>query len=590
VQSEKGSAATTQERSYAVYETDVLIIGGGMCGLTAARRAISAGQNVIVVEKGRLGHSGASGMNWGQGIVTNEWAKDGGEASVQAMIMDYWGIADQDWCQAVMMGVREGRPAATAEQMGCVQQRTPGGDLIGGNNPELLLTLTYENRHRMWAQNALRSGMTIFENTMVIDILESSDGSAGGAVAINLTSGAASVFRSKTTIMATGQFAAVTGLTFHGPESTGDGHGILMKHGIPMAHMEYQSLDWLSWEPYGTKTNEEGLDLAGGIFLNADLWRRGYNKDMEAFAQEYFESDAYKLNPASGFPYFMVQGVKEIMQGRGTAEEGVYCYTGGLSEERDVCYGQFVAQIFDAYWGLGYEFPEYTEVVTYWANTCGMPSHLTPSMETDMPGMYMTCQGLSYYGSAMAFGQGWVAGNAAAEKAKILSLPEISWSRIDETLDSAYGLLEAEPDSPITATDIYEKIRTVFRLVLKPFHTEEDSQAAIDEFKRIETEDIPKMYVRSKSRILNREWRNAMEVGSMLLCAQASAHAQMIRKESRPYMFRKDYPKLDNSQYLKKIVISLNGGELSTSMEDINDSIIPVSELANILPDVDMTT
>lgn len=40
------------------YETDVLVIGGGMAGLFAAVKAYDAGANVVMVSKGRLGSSG----------------------------------------------------------------------------------------------------------------------------------------------------------------------------------------------------------------------------------------------------------------------------------------------------------------------------------------------------------------------------------------------------------------------------------------------------------------------------------------------------------------------------------------------------
>lgn len=52
------STIDLNKMDYQDYETDVLVIGGGMAGLFAAVKAHDAGAKVMLVSKGRLGSSG----------------------------------------------------------------------------------------------------------------------------------------------------------------------------------------------------------------------------------------------------------------------------------------------------------------------------------------------------------------------------------------------------------------------------------------------------------------------------------------------------------------------------------------------------
>ena len=55
--------------SYSVYDTDVLVIGTGFGGMGAAIAATQEGMDVLMVDKGPFGFSGAQGMNWDQEVT-----------------------------------------------------------------------------------------------------------------------------------------------------------------------------------------------------------------------------------------------------------------------------------------------------------------------------------------------------------------------------------------------------------------------------------------------------------------------------------------------------------------------------------------
>ena len=49
---------------YELFDTDILVIGGGLAGSHAALEAYRQGKDVVVVEKGPFHFGGACGYNW----------------------------------------------------------------------------------------------------------------------------------------------------------------------------------------------------------------------------------------------------------------------------------------------------------------------------------------------------------------------------------------------------------------------------------------------------------------------------------------------------------------------------------------------
>ncbi|MGV8083854.1 MAG: FAD-binding protein [Coriobacteriia bacterium] len=587
-----GDGTTKTDRPATVVETDVLIIGGGHAATTAARHATSIGQRVIIVDKGKFGHSATSGINWGQTIVTPEFSPDHGEKGTVGFLLDTNGMMDQNWASAVIQGCIDGMVATSSEQIGAPLQRNPDGIPKGLENPEAVLGLTYENRNRFAAQYVARTGAEIYPHTAMVDILVSDDGHVAGAVGIDFRNGDAYVFRAKTVIMATGSYAYACGNSISGPETTGVGHKIFMQRGLEMMNMEFLIVDLESWQPYGEK-HEKGMEatINAGL-LNGDNWDHFYNGDKVQFTAGYFDSPEYKNDEGSIFTYVYNKAMIEILSGRGTENGGIYCGDmKGLSDRTDLGWSQFVSTARgEGTSAIGYEMPDYQECVVEVYQTGGTPASQTDKFETEIPGLYSALQGNSTYGSTMSLGQGWVTGGAAAEAAaKIEKLPTIKWSDVQDVLDYAFGFLEAAPEKPMPAIEIYDKIRAATRAGLVYPIDAKGIQACIDELTRIQKEDRPRVYVRSKSKIMNRDWMNALELDEMLMCTLATAKASLMREETRPYFVRSDFPKMDNDKWLKNIIVKYENGEFSLRTKDIVDTIVPAEQLKKIMPPIDFT-
>jgi len=63
--------------------------------------------------------------------------------------------------------------------------------------------------------------------------------------------------------------------------------------------------------------------------------------------------------------------------------------------------------------------------------------------------------------------------------------------------------------------------------------------------------------------------QDAIEANSMLLLAKLVANSALTRKESRGAHFRVDYPKSDDTDWLKNIIISQQNGKTQIRYEHL---------------------
>jgi succinate dehydrogenase/fumarate reductase flavoprotein subunit len=327
-------------------------------------------------------------------------------------------------------------------------------------------------------------------------------------------------------------------------------------------------------------------ESAGILTLNSSVWNRAENSKGEVYGTEYFTSEAHAKNPTAGFVEFEILTMQQIMSG-----ETIYMNTTELNRENPFYpYGMMHGFIVDAPAGIGYTYKNVEECGQCSITSCGHPRQ-SASMETDIPGLFSCIQALTYYGQAQAFGQGWVSGAAAAIAADEIDLPEISFSEVQDILKKAYGYLAASGGAGgIRSVKVLESIRDASYYALQLPRNDKSLQAGLDEYKRIRTEDVPKMYCGSQSRILNYDWKNAMEVENALICCEACAQSSFTRKETRPWFYRSDYQKIDNDNWLKNITCTYNGdGNWTVGTSEVNASRVSVDEIKGMLRPVDMT-
>ena len=180
---------------------------------------------------------------------------------------------------------------------------------------------------------------------------------------------------------------------------------------------------------------------------------------------------------------------------------------------------------------------------------------------------------------------GWVAAKGAVETANAIDMPTVDRTQIDVILNKAYDYLEREPENPIRAREVMRKIQTTYwSREMGPMKDEAKILEIIAELTRIQKEDLPRMSSPDKSYRMNCEWRDAFEAENMLYCALAASYAGLMRKESRGFHMRLDYPNTDNSVGLANTVVTLKeDGEWVAEMAPKFDSIVPKETVATLV-------
>ena len=547
------------------------------------------GQSVMIVDKGPWGHSGTSGINWGHDMQSNEYtANDPGAIYTSTMAFLNDGMVDQTYAYALGAAIYDYRINRVSEQLGMIVERGEDGVAKGGGGEgaePIDFTLNYGYFNRYAAQWLKRRGADIYDWTQVLDILRSEDGSVAGAVAICRKDGSAHVFRAKTTVMAMGSFAWISGWngigahTIGAPENTGDGHYILMKAGVELRDMENQPCDFVEWTPLATR---QGMGAMGASIVNCD---RIYDVDGNSicFGEQF--GDGF-TNKGWNNAEFMRVCLAVIHDGKGGPNGGIFCDTTDL-ESQD----RYYRRAREVVGRLGYDLPDMVELCPEQWESCGRPFNLdTTSAVAEIPGLYFASGGLGAWSGSCyvaSYGSGILAGNGAAAKAAEMdAAPSYNPEDVQTILSEAYSILDANPANGISSTEVYRAIQNTYWEYIGPVRTDEGISAGLAELERIETELIPNMYVPSKTRVMNSEWWKAIEAKRMLMCAQGVGEASLVRKDSRGAHCRLDYPEMDNDNFLKSVKLTYTDGQWQTEVVDIDDSVVATADLAATIPQV----
>ena len=568
------AGAEVREYPTRVFETDVLVVGGGYAGCMASIRAMQCGAKVIVLDKGEFAHSGTTGYNWGSMYTSYDMSTDDpttiiGSATA-GKVRAASGTCDENITAALMTEMVMMRPSLFMENLGAFHERLedgrPGNCVMGSP------MISDKNRciagqfGKFYCHKVKRMGADVHERTMLVDLLTAEDGSVAGGVALNLVSGDIEVYRAKSVVMATGSYNWICGWTgwrpqsMIGPECTGDGFAIMMKNGVPVGNNEFVCTDFDAYNPGCLRdTFTVGLEYPD--------CERAVNSEGEYFALDYLTA-----HPDQGGIETLTQLVAgEVVHGRGSEHGGVWLDTKDWSgQEMELVYR---TTPYNLERNFGYTLPDKVEVVAdHWCS--GSTPQVTTSMETSMPGLFFAGYASMSCDVTGILASGSLAGYGAAGRAATVNRPFLNVDQVNAILDHTYDLLERQPEDGITAIQVQHEIQKAYGAGLDMLRSEESITAALDEFKRIKTEDLPRMYVPSKSKVMNNEWRHAIEAENMLTIACAAGIAALERRESRFHHVRTDYPAWDNSEdNLKMIMVSMDeNGELTATRRKVDNS------------------
>ena len=247
--------------------TDVLIIGAGGAGSTAALIAADAGADVVIVTKLRMGDSNTVMAQGGMQV-----AVDKDDSPITHFLDTYRGGHFQNDPQLLKILVEEGPFAAKwLLELGVLFDRDPSGNLKvkkggGSTQPRLLTCTDYTGLEimRVLKDEVLNRKIRYFEFSPVVELLSDAEGRCIGAVLKDLDNGKFIVVQAKTVILGTGGSGRlhIQGFpTSNHYGATGDGLALAYRIGGRLLQ-----IDTFQYHPTGAVFPEQ---LAGALVTEA---------------------------------------------------------------------------------------------------------------------------------------------------------------------------------------------------------------------------------------------------------------------------------------------------------------------------------
>jgi succinate dehydrogenase/fumarate reductase flavoprotein subunit len=537
------------------HKSDVLIIGGGIGGLTAAVsiKELDPSLEVMIVEKQTAGYSGKANKGGGvlqyfdlsrvkpEEFVAYHANAIGCFLGDQELMATYVSMNNLMFDKLVEWGAR--LPKREDGSYAVI----PTGPMTAIIGVDLDITLKVR-------QTAEKLGVKIIDKVPVSDLL-TSGGKIAGAVGFSLLDGKFHTFNAKAIVLATGSQNYRVGSMWS--SGRGDGIAAAYRAGAEMRNTEFGNFAQL----VKVKSHEEVV--YGENFM--------YNKRDEHVTKNFRTGPEPDISSTAIEEWYLQMSAD---QGPITLKQEQHS-GGGLSGLWDRPYGQ-------TFWRLN---NEHAAAVDTDMEVCPMligeqsPVKVGHDMQTTIPGLYAVGD-VSYCGSAApgavpappgrnrgsgilnAVFAGMMCAKSAAQTGRQAGLPAVDEKQVEAFVERAYAPMLRENGV---------KAKDVVRLVQKAVGPME--QMVYMSAHRIET---AMRYVEKAKELLGQlqaddfhELLNCHEAEAAVLSAEMQFKAAQMRKESRGWFLREDYPDTDNENWLKWIIVKKQGDNMTLSTEDV---------------------
>jgi fumarate reductase flavoprotein subunit len=542
---------------------DVLIIGGGAAGLRAAIAAaeLNPKLDIAIVSKVYPMRSHTVSAEGGMAAVTRT-DYDNFDLHAYDTIKGSDFLADQD---SVEFFVKEApKESIRLEHWGCPFSRDPDGRIsvraFGGMSVKRTLFATdkigFHLLHTLFQTSLKFENIRRYDEWFATSILVD-NGRVDGVTAVDIRSGELTPIIGKAVVLATGGCGRIYQFTTNGWIKTGDGMAMAYRAGVPLKDMEMVQYHPTLLPNTGILITEAARGEGGHLL----------NKDGERFLKRYVPNKM-ELGPRD---ILSRAEMTEIKEGRGL--EGPYgSYVNldltHLGEETIEAKLPFVKELAEKYLGID---PVH-EMIPVRPGQHYMMGGVHSDMHgyTGLPGLYaageMACvsmNGANRLGSnslteCLVFGA--EAGIGAAQYATKQSSPSfgnpVQGLALEEEKRIYDKVLKHEKGEKLST------IRTEMQKVM------EDNVGIYRDENRLKhacsligalKERMKNAVVEDKDRVYNTDLVSALELDFMLDVAETIAYTALARRESRGAHSRTDYPKRDDVQFLKHLVVYETG-------------------------------
>lgn len=567
------------------HEYDVIVVGAGGAGLSAAIRASADGAKTAIVCKSLLGKAHTV---MAEGGVAAALAYTDDRDSWQTHFRDTMkgGKYLNDWRMAQLHAQEAADRVRELESWGAVFDRTPGGLMnqrnFGGHTYPRLAHIgdrTGLEMIRTLQDRGVHQGIDVFMETTVRWLFKD-DGRISGCLAYERHSGEFLLFKCKAVVLATGGIGRVYAITSNSWEYTGDGHALALWAGADLLNMEFVQFHptGMVWPPSvkGTLITE-GVRGEGGVLKNKDGKRFMFNYVPENYKAEFADSEAEAVKwveavvagnrpDARRPPELLTRDVvarairREVREGRGSPHGGVFL---------DIASQRSPEQIKKKLPSMYHQFTKLADVdITKDPMEVGPTCHYmmggvrvnAESQESTVPGLFAAGEvaggmhganrlGGNSLSDLLVFGKR--AGEYAAEYAKKQTgALKIDDAELKSVSDESHRPFDGEGENPYA---VHEELRTMMQANVGIVRTESELQEALSEIAKLRERE-------SRTRVsgniqYNPGWHLALDLKNMLDISETVARSAFTRQESRGAHTREDFPDSDDANWGKKLVI-----------------------------------
>ncbi len=558
--------------SIPIHTYDVVIVGAGLAGSTAARELEKEGKNVAVITKLHplRSHSGAAqgGINAAlsdeDSIELHEFDTVKGS--------DY--LADQDVVE--LMCKEAPKTIRWAERMGAAFSRNENGTIAqrpfgGQSSPRAcyakdrtgltLLQTVYEQ--------ALRSGVKFWDEWYAADIIYK-DGKVSGVVAFNIRNMEKAIFNAKAVMFATGGYARSFKINSNAHANTGDGLSIVARHGLPLEDMEF-----VQFHPSG---------LSGNGVLISEAARGEGGKLINSLGERFMDKYAPNKMELASRDVVSRAIINEIREGRGVGPRKDAVYIDLVHLGKDLIMERLPELRDLAICFLGLDMIKEPILISATAHysmggiPVDMDGHVRQNNTNFVDGFYAagetacsSVHGANRLGAnsvleALFFGRH--VGQTILKDLETLTLREASEA------DARRMTKEVETILTRNGTDTVPALRDELQQSMTDnagvFRVEDLLAKQVKIVKKLRKRFNENCRIDDKSKIFNTDLQEAIELGHMLDYSLFIVESALARKESRGAHFREDFDTRDDKNFLKHTMAYMDeNGDLTLDYMDV---------------------
>jgi len=532
--------------------TDVLVIGSGGAGLKAAIEARKQNVNVLLVSKSQTGLANCTACALGAFRLAQ--SEDEKEKFFRAVLEAGRFLNNRKLVKILV----ENAYSAVKElkELGVnLEIRKRRAIIVNDKGPAGAILTKSLTKH------VQQLGVKTLSNIMVFHLIVQ-EGRCIGALGFNRKTGDIFVISAKSTILATGGYSTLYLRHDNPPIITGD--GITLAY---LAGAELQDLEFIQFQPMIIDPRVPRMPILDWtIEATKSLVPGGplLNVEEEPILPKYglLKNKILRDN-------LIVAIEREIFEGKGINNSVILDLRSVEPEEYNKVFPlDFQQKLIQPFIKI---FKTRRLHIASCAHYTMGGIRINDECKTSVEGLYAAGEVTSGVHGANRLGGnalseiivfGAIAGREAAKYAKQVKPVKVDKNYILENREKLQAIFDHSKSEKLNPTIVKNKVRSVISSFCRPVRSKEKLEQALERLEQIE-KMLPHIVAESFE-----ELREAFEAKFMFLVAKLVVKSAMIRTESRGSHFRVDYPKQDDKNWLKNIIVKMEEGKTKIRYEN----------------------